>query len=221
MAVVEHPNATIPDSVEVPRVGTLRYELGFPTPETSQKLFDEMDFQRAVQAYLWAISRRVVRVHPAHGQAGLGHRLQRPGHCRQLRRPQVCLAHGERHDDLRLRQHRRGPGAGRDRHPTRSHRRPLGRLLAALAGRRRPARARRGQRRQVPPAATRLRRRGSVVRLLRASGNDEQPQPPGPRHHRRQRRARRRRSASGTSRSTRGASAKIPSRTSSSRSRAS
>ena len=38
----------------MPRVGTLRYELGFPTPETSQKLFDEMDFQRAVQAYLWA-----------------------------------------------------------------------------------------------------------------------------------------------------------------------
>ena len=39
--------------MEVPRVGTLRYELGFPTAETSQKLFDEMDFQRAVQAYLW------------------------------------------------------------------------------------------------------------------------------------------------------------------------
>ena len=54
MTVVEHPNATIADSVEVPRVGTLQYELGFPTPETSQKLFDEMDFQRAVQCYLWA-----------------------------------------------------------------------------------------------------------------------------------------------------------------------
>ena len=53
MTAVEHPNATIPDSVEVPRLGTLRYELGFPTPETSRKLFDEMDFQRAVQAYLW------------------------------------------------------------------------------------------------------------------------------------------------------------------------
>jgi hypothetical protein len=53
MTNVEHPNATIPDSVEVPHVGALRYELGFPTPETSRKLFDEMDFQRAVQAYLW------------------------------------------------------------------------------------------------------------------------------------------------------------------------
>ena len=49
----KHPNATVPDSVEVPRVGALQYELGFPTPETTEKLFDEMDFQRAVQAYLW------------------------------------------------------------------------------------------------------------------------------------------------------------------------
>jgi hypothetical protein len=54
MTTLEHPNATVPASVEVPRVGALRYELGFPTPETSRKLFDEMDFQRAVQAYLWA-----------------------------------------------------------------------------------------------------------------------------------------------------------------------
>ena len=54
MTALDHPNATVPDSVDVPHVGTLRYELGFPTPETSQKLFDEMDFQRAVQAYLWA-----------------------------------------------------------------------------------------------------------------------------------------------------------------------
>ena len=60
-----HPNATVPDSVEVPRVGALRYELGFPTPESSRKLFDEMDFQRAVQAYLWgypAVSFESIRV---------------------------------------------------------------------------------------------------------------------------------------------------------------
>jgi hypothetical protein len=54
MTNAEHPNATVPDSVDVPRLGALQYELGFPTTETSQKLFDEMDFQRAVQAYLWA-----------------------------------------------------------------------------------------------------------------------------------------------------------------------
>ena len=73
MTVVEHPNATIAASVEVPRVGTLQYELGFPTPETTQKLFDEMDFQRAVQCLLVGVSRRVVRVHPGHGQGEPGH----------------------------------------------------------------------------------------------------------------------------------------------------
>ena len=65
MTDVLHPNATVPDSVEVPRVGALRYELGFPTPESSRKLFDEMDFQRAVQAYLWgypAVSFESIRV---------------------------------------------------------------------------------------------------------------------------------------------------------------
>jgi len=54
MTTVEHPNATVPDNVQVPRVGAVQYELGFPTAETSRKLFDEMDFQRAVQAYMWA-----------------------------------------------------------------------------------------------------------------------------------------------------------------------
>jgi hypothetical protein len=60
MTVAQHPNATVPDSVET-RLGTLRYELGYPTPETTRKLYDEMDFQRAVQTYLSVgISRRVV-----------------------------------------------------------------------------------------------------------------------------------------------------------------
>jgi hypothetical protein len=36
------------------RLGTLNFEKGFPTEETTRKLFDEMDYQRAVQAYLWA-----------------------------------------------------------------------------------------------------------------------------------------------------------------------
>ena len=53
MTVVEHRDTPDPESVDT-RIGTLRYELGCPTPETTRKLFDEMDFQRAVQAYLWA-----------------------------------------------------------------------------------------------------------------------------------------------------------------------
>jgi hypothetical protein len=36
------------------RLGTLTYESGYPTVETTRRLYDEMDFQRAVQAYLWA-----------------------------------------------------------------------------------------------------------------------------------------------------------------------
>jgi hypothetical protein len=36
------------------RLGKLSFEQGFPSEETTRKLFDEMDYQRAVQAYLWA-----------------------------------------------------------------------------------------------------------------------------------------------------------------------
>jgi hypothetical protein len=36
------------------RIGELKYEAGFPTKETVEKLYDEMDFQRASQAYMWS-----------------------------------------------------------------------------------------------------------------------------------------------------------------------
>ena len=36
------------------RIGTLKFEQGFPTEETKNKVFDEIDYQRAVQTYLWA-----------------------------------------------------------------------------------------------------------------------------------------------------------------------
>ena len=32
------------------RIGELNYEAGFPTKDTSQKLYDEIDFPRACQA---------------------------------------------------------------------------------------------------------------------------------------------------------------------------
>jgi hypothetical protein len=41
------------DSVQT-RIGTLKFERGYPTAETARKLFDGKDYQRAVQAYLWA-----------------------------------------------------------------------------------------------------------------------------------------------------------------------
>ena len=34
--------------------GEYAFEVGYPTPEASQALYDEMDYQRAVQAYIWA-----------------------------------------------------------------------------------------------------------------------------------------------------------------------
>jgi len=37
------------------RIGTLTFESGYPSKETVQKLYDEMDFQRASQAYLWGL----------------------------------------------------------------------------------------------------------------------------------------------------------------------
>jgi hypothetical protein len=37
------------------RIGKLTFESGYPSQETVQKLYDEMDFQRASQAYIWGI----------------------------------------------------------------------------------------------------------------------------------------------------------------------
>jgi hypothetical protein len=37
------------------RIGKLSFEGGYPSGKTVDKLYDELDFQRAVQAYLWAI----------------------------------------------------------------------------------------------------------------------------------------------------------------------
>ncbi len=42
-----------PDAVET-RIGTLKFERGYPTEETKRKVLDEIDYQRAVQCYLWA-----------------------------------------------------------------------------------------------------------------------------------------------------------------------
>jgi hypothetical protein len=45
----------IPDSVET-RLGTLRFFDGFPDDATVEKLYDNLDFQRAVQAYLLGLA---------------------------------------------------------------------------------------------------------------------------------------------------------------------
>src|SRR5262244_3111907 len=37
------------------RVGKLTLENGFPTKDTASKLYDEIDFARATQAFIWAL----------------------------------------------------------------------------------------------------------------------------------------------------------------------
>ncbi len=57
-------HAQMLDSVKT-RIGTLNFERGYPTPETARKVYDEMDYQRAVQAHLWsfpAVSFESIRV---------------------------------------------------------------------------------------------------------------------------------------------------------------
>lgn len=45
----------IPDEVET-RLGTLKFFDGFPDKPTVEKIYDNLDFQRAVQAYLLALA---------------------------------------------------------------------------------------------------------------------------------------------------------------------
>ncbi len=51
------PGIACPDKVET-RLGTLNFFDGFPDKASVEKLYDNLDFQRAVQAYLLALSRR-------------------------------------------------------------------------------------------------------------------------------------------------------------------
>jgi hypothetical protein len=37
------------------KIGKLKFSSGYPTDNTVKKLYDELDFQRAVQSYLWAL----------------------------------------------------------------------------------------------------------------------------------------------------------------------
>jgi len=48
------PGIESPDKVES-RIGTLKFFDGFPDKSTTEKLYDNLDFQRAVQAYLLAL----------------------------------------------------------------------------------------------------------------------------------------------------------------------
>ena len=49
------PGITSPDETET-RLGTLKFFDGFPDGPSVEKLFDNLDFQRAVQAYLLGLA---------------------------------------------------------------------------------------------------------------------------------------------------------------------
>jgi hypothetical protein len=37
------------------RIGKIELQNGYPTDQSVTRLYDELDFQRAVQAYIWAM----------------------------------------------------------------------------------------------------------------------------------------------------------------------
>ena len=45
------PSITTPDSVDTP-IGTLKFFDGFPDNETVQKVYDNLDFSRGIQAFM-------------------------------------------------------------------------------------------------------------------------------------------------------------------------
>ena len=45
------PEITIPDTLDT-RIGTLEFNGGFPTEETAERIYDQLDFQRAVESIL-------------------------------------------------------------------------------------------------------------------------------------------------------------------------
>jgi len=49
------PEITTPDSVET-RLGTLKFFDGFPDDATGEKLYDNLDFSRGVEAFLTAMA---------------------------------------------------------------------------------------------------------------------------------------------------------------------
>jgi hypothetical protein len=54
LALLVAPSAGGSETIDS-RIGKLEFQAGYPTNATAEKLFDEMDFQRATQAFIWAL----------------------------------------------------------------------------------------------------------------------------------------------------------------------
>ena len=98
------------------RLGVLNFERGFPTAETTRKLFDELDYQRAVQAYLWAypaVSFESIRL--AAKRDLMDPTTSISCIADNFADPQIDLSHGQRHHHLCLLQRRSRQGRARRR----------------------------------------------------------------------------------------------------------
>ena len=56
------PSITTPDSVDTP-IGTLNFFDGFPDDATVQKVYDNLDFSRGVQAFMSGMPGKIGRAH--------------------------------------------------------------------------------------------------------------------------------------------------------------
>ena len=164
-----HPPAiTMPDKVET-RLGTLKFKDGFPDDATVQKVYDNLDFQRGVQAFLTAMPAASLSA-MREGLKGVGVEQQLGRVLRVVDGLEDAVSHAEHGVDLfhRLARPERRPARGRD--PA-QHSRLRGRLLVPLRDRHGQCRARQGQGRQVPVPAAGLQGRGAVG-LLRVALQD-------------------------------------------------
>jgi hypothetical protein len=54
LALLATSSLAVAETVDT-RIGKIELEAGYPSKASVEKLFDEMDFQRATQAYIWAL----------------------------------------------------------------------------------------------------------------------------------------------------------------------
>ena len=139
------------------RIGVMNFERGYPTAETARKLFDELDYQRAVQAYLWgypAVSFESIRIATKRDLNGELNEMFIADKFADAQSVFLTANDTTIYAYTNVDLGKAGPIVIDV--PARANRRPDRRFLAARNRRRRAARSLWRQGRQVPVAATRL-----------------------------------------------------------------
>ena len=148
------PGVAVPDKIES-SIGTLNLHYGYPDAETVEKIYDNLDRSRALQAYLMAI--------PIVNQAGMRDSIRKFGpdnqtdvHLGTSGRSRDRRTDGERQHHLQLHLGRHQEGAAGRGGSAQGARAGVNDFLVSLGRRRRHHRRRQGHRRQIPRAAARL-----------------------------------------------------------------